>query len=40
MVIDDLDRKHFCDIYVSPLKIPNKEISKKKAVSAYLVLSI
>ena len=20
MVIDDLDRKHFCDIYVSPLK--------------------
>ena len=30
MVIDDLDRKHFCDIYVSPLKIPNKRNIKKK----------
>jgi UDP-2,4-diacetamido-2,4,6-trideoxy-beta-L-altropyranose hydrolase len=30
LVIDDLDRKHFCDIYVSPLKIPNNRNIKKK----------
>lgn len=30
MVIDDLNRKHFCHIYVSPLSIPNKNNVKKK----------
>ena len=30
MVIDDLNRQHFCHIYVSPLNIPNRNNIKKK----------
>ncbi len=37
VVIDDIDRKHFCDIYISPFIKPKKKIFLNKTVKYLLV---